>query len=464
MPLFVFLPTDAVMWLLAAGLLLAVFSARRSPRARQRWGEVFSGRTAQACAVVLAFFLAIALADSVHFRARLPAQGAGGPVYAAAAESLLDHSLGSWIASRERSYSSPFSSREFDRSSDPASGSVRRFRQPLRGVTPRAFSGSGRRADLLRRGACGLLAGALLGGLVLLIPAAVSARRRKSSLAQAARALLGSRGGFIAASALLLAGSALVLAFWGGYHPLGTDRTGNDVLYQALKSLRTAFALGTLATLAMLPFALVLGIAAGYFKGWVDDLVQYVYTTISSIPSVLLIAACVLMIQVFIDRRPDLLPTSLERADAKLLFIAVIIGVTSWAPLARLLRAETLKLSGLDFITASVACGTPAWKIMARHLLPNVLHIVLIVSVIGFSDIVLYEAVLSYIGVGVDPSMNSFGSMINAARSEMSRTPAVWWNLAAAFMFMVAIVLSANLLASAVRDAFDPRTAKGGRR
>ena len=120
-----------------------------------------------------------------------------------------------------------------------------------------------------------------------------------------------------------------------------------------------------------------------------------------------------------------------------------------------------MKLSGLDFITAARACGTPSGVIMRRHILPNVLHIILIVSVIGFSDIVLYEAVLSYIGVGVDPSMNSFGSMINAARNEMSRTPTVWWNLFAAFIFMVAVVLRANLFASAVRDAFDPRSYSG---
>ena len=204
----------------------------------------------------------------------------------------------------------------------------------------------------------------------------------------------------------------------------------------------------------MLPFAVFFGIAAGFFRGWVDDVVQYLYTTISSIPSVLLIAATALMIQVFIDQHPLLLPTSLERGDAKLFFIAAIIGVTGWASLARLLRAETMKLSGLDFITAARACGTPSGVIMRRHILPNVLHIILIVSVIGFSDIVLYEAVLSYIGVGVDPSMNSFGSMINAARN-------VWWNLFAAFIFMVAVVLSANLFASAVRDAFDPRSYSG---
>ena len=79
---------------------------------------------------------------------------------------------------------------------------------------------------------------------------------------------------------------------------MGTDQTGNDVLYQAFKSVRTALVIGTLATLTTLPFAVVLGICAGFFKGWVDDLIQYLYTTLSSIPSVLLIAASVLMIQV----------------------------------------------------------------------------------------------------------------------------------------------------------------------
>ncbi len=87
------------------------------------------------------------------------------------------------------------------------------------------------------------------------------------------------------------------------------------------------------------------------------------------------------------------------------------------------------------------------------------LHIVLIVAVLDFSGIVLYEAVLSYVGVGVDPTTYSFGSMINAGRLELSRTPVVWWNLCTAFVFMLTLVLSANLLASSVREAFDPRLA-----
>ena len=204
-----------------------------------------------------------------------------------------------------------------------------------------------------------------------------------------------------------------------------------------------------------------MGIAAGYFKGKTDDVIQYIYTTLSSIPSVLLIAASVLMVQVFIDKNPQLYETGLERADVRLFLLAVIMGVTGWAALARLLRAETMKVAAMDFVTAAKAFGVSPWRIMARHVLPNVTHIVLIVAVLDFSGIVLYEAVLSYVGVGVDPTIDSFGTMINAAAVEMSRSPMIWWNLAACFLFMVTLVLCANLFASAVRDVFDPRSGSG---
>ena len=251
--------------------------------------------------------------------------------------------------------------------------------------------------------------------------------------------------------------AAVVLSFiWPVRHVLGTDAVGNDVLVSAFKSVRTAVVIGALATLSSLPFAVVLGLAAGYFRGWVDEAVQYVYTVISSIPSVLLIAASVRLIQVFIDQNPQLYETGLERADLRLFLLAVIIGVTSWAGLARLLRAETMKTAATDFVTAAKAFGVPSWKILARHVLPNVVHIVLIVAVLDFSGIVLYEAVLSYVGVGVDPVIHSFGTMINAAAGEMSRSPVIWWNLAAALLFMGALVLAANLFAAAVREVFDP--------
>src|SRR5690606_8117277 len=223
--------------------------------------------------------------------------------------------------------------------------------------------------------------------------------------------------------------------------------TGNDVLVQAIKSIRTALVIGSLTTIAMLPFALGFGLAAGYFKGWIDDVIQYVYTTLTSIPGILLIAACVLMLQVYIDNNPERFATGAERADLRLFMLCVILGVTGWAGLCRLLRAEALKLRELEYVQAARAFGVGHWRIIARHLLPNVMHIVLITVVLEFSSLVLYEAVLSYLGVGVDPSMNSFGSMIDMSRTEMSRDPMIWWSLLAAFSFMLALVLPANLLA-----------------
>jgi len=151
-----------------------------------------------------------------------------------------------------------------------------------------------------------------------------------------------------------------------------------------------------------------------------------------------------------------------ERADVRLLFLCLILGITSWTGLCRLLRGEALKLRELDYVEAARAFGVSNWRIMTRHLVPNVMHIVLISVVMEFSVLVLAEAVLSYIGVGVDPSMISFGTMINSARLELAREPIVWWSLAAAFVFMFLLVLSANLFSDAVRDAFDPRIRSGG--
>lgn len=222
-------------------------------------------------------------------------------------------------------------------------------------------------------------------------------------------------------------------------HLLGTDRVGNDVFFMALKGTRTALLIGGLATLIVIPLAIVFGLSAGYFGQRVDDLIQYTYTTLASIPDVLLIAAFIL---IFGRGLPQL---------------CIILGITSWTGLCRLLRGEALKLRELDYVTAARALGSSDLVILARHLLPNVMHIVLISFVLRFSDLVLTEAILSYLGIGVDPATGSWGHMINAARQELTRDPAVWWNLAAAFGFMLGLVLPVNLFGDALRDALDPR-------
>src|SRR5690606_37139071 len=143
---------------------------------------------------------------------------------------------------------------------------------------------------------------------------------------------------FTCAALFVLVSGVLSLA--ADYHVLGTDRTGNDVLWLSLKSVRTALVIGLLTTFAMLPPAIVFGITAGYFKGRVDDIVQYVYTTLTSIPGVLLVAACVLMMHVYIDNNPELFDTVAARADLRLFLLCLILGLTGWAGLCRLLRAQ----------------------------------------------------------------------------------------------------------------------------
>ena len=455
---FVVLYTDVVMWLIVLLLGVALRHALRSPSLRAKWRRVADNRTAVACAAVLLAFLVIALADSVHYRSRIGATPQGEPVYATATSSLLDDLVGRHIAGRERSYSVPFAIRDFDKTPVIGEKGVVREFQRLKGVA----AGLTDEEAVQKRGrdlALGLGAALAASGAGLALAALLAAGLGKPASWLLGRTNRARPALFVLLGILALSGFLAVV--WPGWHVLGTDSTGNDVLMSALKSIRTAVVIGSLATLSALPFAMAFGICAGYFRGWVDDVVQYVYTTISSIPSVLLIAASVLMIQVFIDKNPAAFETGLERADVRLFSLALIIGVTSWAGLARLLRAETMKVASLDFVTAAHAFGLSAPAIMLRHVVPNVVHIVLIVAVLDFSGIVLYEAVLSYVGVGVDPVTESFGTMINAAASEMSRTPAVWWNLAASFLFMFTLVLSANLFAAGVRDAFDPR---GGRK
>jgi peptide/nickel transport system permease protein len=487
----VLLWTDAALFLLVACVLFYALRAARRPALRSTWSQVAHSAPAMCSAVVLLVLSTIGLLDSLHYQPRLPqAPGASvdaPAVYAPAVRSALDGLLEGTVLSRtEKTYSAPLAWRQFTKESmlvndTPASAGPPQASNPPRGDGaqrqggtivrdfPRLKHGGAHLADpasqwlpdVTMRLGWGLAAGVLVGLLAVGLLGACLARRHggwRVALRDvfSGHTALPWRAMFCTIVILcLVAGAVAGLA--SGYHVLGTDRTGNDVLWQCLKSVRTALVIGSLTTAAMLPPAIFFGIASGYFKGWIDDAIQYLYTTITAIPGVLLVAACALMMQVYIDAHASFFNTSAARADLRLFLLCMILGLTGWAGLCRLLRAETLKLRELDYVQAARAFGISHWRIMLRHLLPNVMHLVLITVVLEFSGLVLYEAVLSYLGIGVDPSMNSFGSMINSSRLEMSRDPMIWWSLLAAFIFMLALVLSANLFADAVRDAFDPR-------
>ena len=465
----VMLWTDALIFVLLAVVLIFIYRARSREHLRAPWREVARSRTGMVTLVILLTYVFIGLLDSLHFRLPL-SNTSNQPVevqYSIEVLSLLDIIVTPLRTQDEKTYSAPFATQLYVKETieRPDGGQERVYPRLKYGGAHLKNPQQEQTGDIIAISVKAILEG-LLAWLILAGAIIASLVRCKNSSFKAMfnkvrhgatelpwRAILVTAG-------IIVLFIALAAELSVKYHVLGTDKVGQDVFYQAIKSIRTGLVIGTLTTLVMLPFAVLLGIMAGYFRGWVDDVVQYLYTTLSSIPGVLLIAAAILMLQVYIANHPEQFDTVALRADVRLLFLCIILGITSWTGLCRLLRGETLKLREMDYIQAATAFGVGHFKIIARHILPNVMHIILITIVLDFSGLVLAEAVLSYVGVGVDPSTLSWGNMINSARMEMARDPMVWWPLLAAFVFMFALVLSANLFSDTVRDAFDPRLRK----
>ena len=469
MPLMpVVLWTDALVFLLLAlGLIFGLHAARHE-HLRAPWRRVARSRVGVATLVVLSAYGLIGLLDTVHFRLKTDQPAASTePQHAQFAPevlSLLDVALSGLRERQEKTYSAPFATHLFVKEAIqlPDGPLIRDYPRLAHGGSHLADPATERGLDIAVRALLGMFKGLLAWGLIGAGILWRLARRRGEPMAAIRADILAGRTAIpwrtaLAMLGLLLVGGFVAAELAASYHILGTDKVGEDVFFQTLKSIRTGLLIGTLTTLVMLPAALLLGIAAGYFRGWVDDVIQYLYTTLNSIPGVLLIAAAILMLQVYMSNHADDFASLVERADLRLLFLCLILGVTSWTGLCRLLRGEALKLREVDYVQAASALGVGHFTILARHLLPNVMHIVLITVVLDFSGLVLAEAVLSYVNIGVDPTMNSWGNMINSARLELARDPVVRWSLTAAFVFMFTLVLAANLFADVVRDAFDPR-------
>jgi peptide/nickel transport system permease protein len=224
-------------------------------------------------------------------------------------------------------------------------------------------------------------------------------------------------------------------------HLLGTNNLGEDVFYNALKGVRTAFIIGIVPSVIAAFFAIIFGLTAGYYGGWIDDTIQYIYQVLSSIPGILLLIAMLMV---------------MERG---LWQLCVALGVTSWVGLCRLMRGETLKVKNMEYIEAARMFGASDFRLLLRHILPNVMYLVIIEMTLDFSALVMSEAVLTYIGIGVEPGTGSWGRMIMMADRELPN--GIWWNLAGASAFLFILVLAFNLFADALRDALDPRLKEG---
>jgi ABC-type dipeptide/oligopeptide/nickel transport system permease subunit len=217
---------------------------------------------------------------------------------------------------------------------------------------------------------------------------------------------------------------------------LGTDIFGYSVLFKTIQGARIAMSVGFVSSLISLPIGLVLGAAAGYFGKWVDEIVVWLYTTVSSVPQILLLLAIALALGKGITA----------------IFLA--LGLTSWISLARVIRGEFIKHKSRDYVVAAESLGASHSSRIFKHILPNVTHFVIINFSINFMSAIKAEVILSFLGLGVQ-GQPSWGVMIDDAKLELSR--GVWWQLFGATFAMFFVVLAFNILGDALRDSLDPK-------
>jgi len=219
-------------------------------------------------------------------------------------------------------------------------------------------------------------------------------------------------------------------------HPLGTDNLGRDVLQRLLQGARIAFHVGVITSLIAIPIGVLLGCLSGYFGGRLDSLIVWLYSTVASMPGLLFILAIAMVV------------------GKGLPGIYLGIGLTTWVTLCRLVRAEVVRQKNLPYVQAARVLGFRHTRILFRHILPNVMHIPVVVFSLRFPAAVSTEVFMSFLGIGVQ-NEPSWGVMINNARLRLWQ--GVWWELTFVTLAILLLVLAFNLLGDALRDALDPR-------
>ncbi|MCW9024901.1 MAG: ABC transporter permease, partial [Gammaproteobacteria bacterium] len=406
----VYLWTDRLIFILLVAIIFLVAYIRHKPHLLNPWKQVFQSRRALVSAVVLSVYVVVGLLDSIHFQKPLT-ENEGEQHYSVEVFTVLDTLLSHLHTQVEKTYSAPFATHLFAKETMTAEDGkqYRAYPRLQYGGQHLENPEQQKTQDIIFNSLKGMLTGVVIWSVIALSLLFYLKQKHSLSFAEVSKQYL-KENRFLPFRVVLVTSGILLIvasAIWQLstlYHVFGTDKVGQDVLYLSLKSIRTGLVIGTLTTLVMLPFAVLLGIMAGYFRGWIDDVIQYIYTTLSSVPGVLLIAAAILSIQVYMTNHPEFFESARDQADLRLLALCVVLGITGWTGLCRLLRGEVLKLREMDYIQAATAFGVGHFTIIGRHLLPNVLHIVLIMVVLDFSGLVLAEAVLSYVQVGVDPS------------------------------------------------------------
>lgn len=241
-------------------------------------------------------------------------------------------------------------------------------------------------------------------------------------------------------------------------HIAGTDFMGRDVFLRATAAISTAIKVGASASLISSFIGVLLGAFAGYYGGKLDDFVVWVYSTFASMPTLLFILAFALLVS-----KGFLCPplakafaavASAFNTDSGMLALYLAIGITGWVTLCRVVRAETMKLREAPYIQAAKVAGQNSFKIIFKHIFPNLAHLVIIYFTIRFAYAIMTEVIVSYLGLGVQLAP-SWGVMIADGQNGLWR--GIWWEIVTATGFMFFLVLSLHVLGDSLRDLLDPR-------
>jgi peptide/nickel transport system permease protein len=241
-------------------------------------------------------------------------------------------------------------------------------------------------------------------------------------------------------------------------HIFGTDYLGRDVAWRALGGTATAIKVGASASLISAFIGVILGVIAGYYGGKVDQIIVWIYSTFASMPTLLFILAFALLVKEGLLYPPladsvDIAATLLN-ADPGMLALYLGIGLTGWVTLCRVVRGETMKLREAAYIQAAKVSGYSTFRIITKHIIPNLFHLVIIYFTLRFAYAVMTEVIVSYLGLGVQLAP-SWGVMIADGQERLWR--GIWWEVATATGFMFFLVLSLHTLGDALRDRLDPR-------